>query len=188
MLTIHQTAVLALLLSATAWSYPLVHLDQASNLILRSNDPRPITENGIANSLGVSTTDWWIQFPYHLRLTSFTCSHNQQRRTPSNPGESDDNGAKTQLLKVGPTIDGASLKADITANPKLAQETSVSQGGDRSNKPDANDNDKAEKIEEKIKKQEFKIEQLKKKLKKEEERLVKLQQVINLCLSYSLHM
>ncbi|KAA1071371.1 hypothetical protein PGT21_005250 [Puccinia graminis f. sp. tritici] len=150
MLPIHQIPFLALLLSATAWSYPRVHLDQASNPILGSNDPRPIAEDGITKTLG--------------------------KRTTSNPGEADDDGAKTQLLKFGPTVDGASLKADIAANPKLTQETNLTKGAETSHKPDANDNNKTEKIEEKIKKQELKIEQLKKKLKKEEERLVKLQQ------------
>ncbi|KAA1070592.1 hypothetical protein PGT21_017274 [Puccinia graminis f. sp. tritici] len=52
MLTIHQIPLLALLLSATTWSYPRVHLDQVSNPILGSNDSRPITEDGITNTLG----------------------------------------------------------------------------------------------------------------------------------------
>ncbi|KAI9630297.1 hypothetical protein KEM48_014021 [Puccinia striiformis f. sp. tritici PST-130] len=82
------------------------------------------------------------------------------KRASSSLDDSTSNEAKPQVFKRSTALDGTAGTSDPTAN-----------------KPDRGTcNEKKEKLEEKIKKQELKIEELKKKLKKEEVKLTKLQQ------------
>ncbi|POW18110.1 hypothetical protein PSHT_06175 [Puccinia striiformis] len=140
----------ALFISATARSYPLAHRDQADHSILYSRDLLSISGHGITQALG--------------------------KRASSSLDDSTSNEAKPQVFKRSTALDGTAGTSDPTANKPGNQAKTEKKADDQGDKTEEHDNEKKEKLEEKIKKQELKIEELKKKLKKEEVKLTKLQQ------------
>ncbi|KAI9621940.1 hypothetical protein H4Q26_015376 [Puccinia striiformis f. sp. tritici PST-130] len=73
------------------------------------------------------------------------------------------------------SISGHGITQALGKGPRNQAKTEK-KADDQGDKTEEHDNEKKEKLEEKIKKQELKIEELKKKLKKEEVKLTKLQQ------------